>query len=387
MRYRPHYPAPMSLGVYMHDKATLLLLAAAALGSYVASHASADAMARGRLAIRARAVGHWIPILIVAIAAIALGQPQVAVGVLFGTSVAVLSLVLGIVTCTQDFSAVRTAPGGFPVIPTSNTIPHSTNHVIESDFPSRRVWAFVLPAALIALLAGFSGRLTLGHALFLLIEGFAILLVWQRQRDDDLSWVHPRHTKNSRYRAELILSIMLAAVCAAAGVRAAADIDRTLGLVSSGFVPALMLSPALVLPMIGSGMSLARSGFYQSSVTMSVGIVLLNLCFGLPLIIGLWQMRPVVSNQIARLAETSSTNPSQPATTTATVGRNSAPQFPAALRYPLGVWRIDTVVLILLGLILLPLSVGRWPFGRFEGILLIIIYIVYMGLTTWSARA
>src|SRR2546423_9723802 len=43
----------------------------------------------------------------------------------------------------------------------------------------RRIWPFVLPTALLALLAGFSGQLNLLHASVLAIEGVVVYQLWK----------------------------------------------------------------------------------------------------------------------------------------------------------------------------------------------------------------
>src|SRR5205085_4387027 len=74
-----------------------------------------------------------------------------AVAVIFGTSVSSLSLVLGLVTYMAPM----------------NSIP-----------PRRRCWPFVLPAALLVLVAGFSAQFNWLHALMLLVMGGAFYSVW-----------------------------------------------------------------------------------------------------------------------------------------------------------------------------------------------------------------
>ncbi len=76
-----------------------------------------------------RAMGQWIPIAATVLAAIIAHRADIAVALLFGSSVALLSLVLGLTTYV--------AP-------------------IQSTSPSRRVWPFVFAAALVTLMAGFS---------------------------------------------------------------------------------------------------------------------------------------------------------------------------------------------------------------------------------------
>src|SRR4051812_34310041 len=82
-----------------------LLLVLGGVGLYIGSRAAADALSRrggrrlpaGRLPGRL-AVGHWGPIALVALFAAFAGRPDIALGVVFGTTVAVLALGVGVVT-------------------------------------------------------------------------------------------------------------------------------------------------------------------------------------------------------------------------------------------------------------------------------------------------
>ncbi|HLL88272.1 MAG TPA: hypothetical protein VK324_03120, partial [Tepidisphaeraceae bacterium] len=58
------------------------------------------------------------------------------------------------------------------------------------------------------------------------------------------------------------------------------------------------------------------------------------------------------------------------------------PDLPAAIPFPLGVWRVDTVLLIVLSLPLVPTAMNRWTLGRAEGVGLILMYGVYLVLVT-----
>src|SRR5438132_6816225 len=100
---------------------SLLPLLGAAVGWYVAARLAVAALAGRRAAPLARGTAHAIPVLILALIAIVRHQPQIAIGVVFGSCVAALSLVLGVVTFT--------AP------PDTITI------------EARRTWGFVLPTA------------------------------------------------------------------------------------------------------------------------------------------------------------------------------------------------------------------------------------------------
>jgi Ca2+/Na+ antiporter len=384
----------MPFTAFIKANAPVLLLAMAAAGWYAASHAAAGALAGTGVALRRRILGHWLPVIVTALLAALAGYGDIAVGVLFATSVAVLSLVLGIVTCTHDFAAGSTEPGGFPVIEAAapaNVSP--IGGVAEAPAAQwRRLWAFVLPAALLALLAGFSGFLSLNHALALLTEGVVILALWtvRGEMDHDARNGSDAHSarRGAGLRAiEMILAVAVAAIAAWAGLRAVRDLSSGLGLISGGFVTVVLVAPALVLPMIGTGMALTRAGLYHAAVTSSVGIVLLNLCFGLPLVIGIWHSKPLWSSQVERMIAMVTPATTSPATVPAIEVSDPPANEPPKLRYPLPVWRVDTVILILLGLVLLPLSVGRWMPGRFEGVLLICVYMIYLILTTLAARS
>src|SRR5436305_5981502 len=87
---------------------SVLLLFGVAIGWYVAARGATDALA-GRDpggAPGRRAIAHWMPVVIVALYAIARGEPALALGVVFASSVAALSLVLGVVTLTTPPSLI-----------------------------------------------------------------------------------------------------------------------------------------------------------------------------------------------------------------------------------------------------------------------------------------
>ena len=55
--------------------------------------------------------------------------------------------------------------------------------------------------------------------------------------------------------------------------------------------------------------------------------------------------------------------------------------FPRLLIYPTAVWRIDNVLLIIMGVMLLPVALGKWALGREEGLALIAGYFFYLTVT------
>ena len=230
----------MGLADFVKDNAAVLLLAGAAAGWYAASFTASEALAGSRLALRRRVLGQWLPILAMALVATLAQQTEVALGVLFATSVAALSLVLGIVTIAHEFAPPPAPPGGFPVIETSN--PHVVAVATTPDAVvsrARRPWAFILPAALIALLAGFSGRLTGLHAVLLAVAGLFIVSLWNARNELDevdapLVQADTRPARGAKVRRtiELLLAIGLAVLASWAGARATRDVSRQLGLVT-----------------------------------------------------------------------------------------------------------------------------------------------------------
>src|SRR2546423_5141083 len=144
--------------------ATLAVMALAGVTLYAASRTAAGVLAGyGDGRTGRRAVSHWIPVAAVAVVAAGLGHPDISVTLTFATSVASLAFVLGVLSYL--------AP-------------------MEHLPPTRRAWPFVLPAALLPLIAGFSGQFTWVHALAMSLLGGALLSTWRdpalREGDGDI---------------------------------------------------------------------------------------------------------------------------------------------------------------------------------------------------------
>lgn len=317
--------AELHMANWLADKAAMLLLTIATVGWYLACRAATDALAGGALSPGRRALGFWAPAAMTVFVAILAKRAEVAVGVIFASSVACLTLVLGIAT-------VAASPSG------------------HSNLRQERIWGFVLPAALIALLIGFSGQVRWTHAIMLTFLGVALVRVWNDPASNR-GRQQPAFRAIGWRTAQFIMALIAAAVAAWAAVYATDNIGKSLNLPANGLVAALILSPALILPLIGYGSVAAAAGRYEEAIALQVGFVLLNLCALLPAASLLW---------LVRSGE--------------------------ALPYPLAVWRVDTVMLVAAGLLLLAVSLGRWTPGRFEGVCLIVAYVIYMVLTTAMAR-
>jgi Ca2+/Na+ antiporter len=368
-------------------KAAAVLLMLAAAGWYLASRAAAEALAASSLSPGRRAVGMSIPTAVLAILAIVMGWPEVATGIVFASSVAGLTLVLGVITISANPNVVSRP---------------------------RRIWGFVMPAAMIALLLGLRAGIGWVQVGALLVEGMALGLLWnERQPAPSVSGASPpAHAVPATERpaigmraAVLIAAILAAAVGSWAALRAVDRISSDFYNLNRGMVTALMLAPAIVLPMIGTGTQSAHVGDYDHAVTTQVGVVLINLCAILPLVAVLWMTRPTwgaafVDPPPAALVSTASATQSSyttsPASTTSTTSTapsttsesepHSAFQPPRELPYPMAVWRVDTVLLVALGMLLLPVSLGKWTIGMIEGYALLLVYAIYLALSALVVR-
>jgi Ca2+/Na+ antiporter len=304
-----------------------LLVFAGVAAHYAGTSIAIGALARAEVAAPGRrAIAQWLPLLATAMAAVLMRQPDMAVALVFGGSVACLSLVLGMSTYVSPLQE-------FP--------------------PSRRLWPLVLPAALFTLLAGFRGTLGWFHAALLLAMGAGFLPLWL-DRSPSLSAVPtdaPATSSTSHSSAPgVLVALVLAAVAAwatAHGAIAVADQSR---LLSPPLLGSAVLSPFLLLPALGNASMLCQQGRSGEAVTSLVGTVLLNLCVLLPLVV---------------------------------VGTYVMTHGPTP--YPLIVWRVDAVVLLILAFALVPVAAGRWLPGRLESMLLVLVYAVYLVFETLSA--
>jgi hypothetical protein len=347
--------------------AAFALLLGGAVALYTASLIAVRALAGSDPAQPGRrAVGHWLPIFAVAIAATVLRRADVAIGVIFATSVASLSLMLGILAY---FAPLDEHPA------------------------TRRGWPFVLPAALLSLLAGFTGALSMLHAGVLAILGLVVWSVWTEPRTEGLEGfgdVPPAREPRPGAAMFFWVAVALSAAggyLASAGAARASEWSR---LLPAGLLAAAVLSPLLTMPMLATSSALAERGHSSSMAGTLVAVVLLNICVTLPTSVLVWHVQPGVTEMLSLKppAVTVSTQPEvderystveKPLLGVLGAGAQPMP-------YPMTVWRIDTVLVMVLGFALIPVSLGRWSLGKTEAGGLIVGYAVYLGVTMWFAR-
>lgn len=312
-----------------------LLLMSAAVVLYVASRATIAVIARPDGSTPGlQALGQWLPIAATAVVASFMHHADIAISVIFGASVALSSLVLGM--------AIYLAP-------------------IQSLPASRRVWPFVLPAALLPLLAGFSGHLTWIHAVMLLILGAAVLPLWRESPEPAPASGSSLGAGTTGWVIGAIVISLIGAVVIVMGTMAA---SRSPHIMSPSAIAATLLSPLLVLPSLGTASAASERGHSGQAIGALVATVLLNLCLLLPIVIfisyaGGWF--DITWSGTLR-------------STALKFGHDAARPAP----YPMATWRVETVMLLVVGFILLPVSMGKWLLGRVEAGLLIAGYVAYL---------
>lgn len=319
----------------------LLLLLSAGVGFFFASRAAADALFHNPHGQPIHlAVGHWLSIACVCIFAILAGRTEIALCVILATSVACLTLVLGIMA----YVAPMTAPPG----------------------EGRALWPFVLPAAVLALVSGLSGKITVVHAgAMLLLGGVLVPLVTHRSAEPR-STLPPNAARGPAQRiassAQLAVALVLAGLAAWAAVHGAQQLHGQSRVFNASLIASALIGPSLVIPILSSSSLMAHRGQSTQAITLYTQIVLLNLCLLLPMVALLWYIRPWLIGGMASYSDLA-TNLNPP------------------IIYPLLVWRLDTLVLVVLGVMLVPVWTGRWMLGRYEGIGLMIGYGMYLMLT------
>lgn len=291
-----------------------------------------------------------LPIGLAALVAVVLGRPDAAVAVLLATSVGALTLVVGLTASVEPSEPV-------PVV-------------------WRRVWLFLIPTAVLVLLAGFAGQLTLTHAAILALQGGLILLVADVRPgeidDEPLPALNPEPPAQPPAgwgrRLEAGLSGAVLLVGSWVMFEASAQPGSRVARFSDVLLAVGVWSPVLLLPLIGAAATLAQKGRTTSVVGGAVTLTLINLCVILPTAIVAWYVMPIVHYALA----------GGPAVASTTRGVEAGALQVTPLHFPMVTWRLDSVILLVLAVALLPVALGRWTIGRREGVALVVLYALYL---------
>lgn len=226
--------------------------------------------------------------------------------------------------------------------------------IVAMSAPNGGVFApslkLVAPLSAAMLIIGFSGPLYLSHAVG--VAAMAVILLWAHPRPSPLDR-QPGRGSATVY-ALLLLALGTVAMSIAIGK-----------LVNLPILPVLgpVVVPLTILGAIGLlvGDTHARAGDRAVDTIVATTMGLLGI--GVPLVI-----------VIAHAQFAASPASTQPVTQPAIV-------------MPLQAWRIDTVLLTILSVMLLPVGFGRFTLGRLEGILLILACVFFMLVTVATAGA
>jgi len=332
----------------------LLLLVGAVIGWYVAVRVLSGLLAWRIGSSLARAVGAVIPVAALVTIALIRKDHAMAISAIFASSVAAMSLVLG--------SVLISSP---------------TRTIVDAH---QREWSFILPAALVLLLMGLKAQFTLGHALILLAVAGVIALLWTDPRR-----VHPVSTSVEIEHPpispvwSILLRVMLAiGLCVIAGLlasTAAATVSSQWRLPGNGFITAVLIGPAMMLPLVGVGTQLAHEHRQGETISTVVAVVLINLLLLLPVV--------VLTTWIRTLEFNADHHTSQPLPQMLWMVAEQINR--AVLTYPHTTWRVDTMMILILSIGLVPLSLNRWIPSRLEGMMLIGAYVCYLLMSAFSA--
>lgn len=385
----------------------VVLLAIGGAGLYVAArfatHALIGRAAGGASRERSAggiALGHWLPTVAVCAMALIAGRADLAIAVVFAVSVAALLLALGMTVF---------------LVP-SEPLP-----------PTRRVWPFLLPAGLLVVVAGFGSALNLIHALMLAVLGVCVLGVWRSLNDESAGLDRVLNAAEAGSESDasppatgtiptttLVMPTTPgadpAALAGAAGPAAATSpgtpthpwfswraLQWSLSAVLAFFAgwlvvrgtliadvsshwlrPTILIagavSPLLVLPLLAVGTDLAQRNQSGEACSACVGLALLNLLGLLPLLIVGWAVRCVLTDGLPAAGY---------ASVRAGVLQPASAWFMRlpSLPLPLTTWRIDAIVITVVGFALLPAALGRWRLGRIEAVALIAGYAAYLAVS------
>jgi Ca2+/Na+ antiporter len=295
-----------------------------------------------------------------------LGHPEMAVGIVFGTSVGAMTTVIGFIALAGP---------------------------IEDGPPQwRRIWPFQLVACILVLIVGFKGFLDYRDAIALIVQGLVMWFLWND---------HPQPTPQSVLEnawsgntgaaaglapasnsdpgadpaltgsdiallaVQLILTAALLWLGSWSITKGAVHTSQHVGGLSTSGLAGSVISLSMVLPMMYGAWRHAEGGRGWAPLTTQIGVVLLNLCILLPLLI----LIPYIAVKVPQVAHWA--------------GDTLEPRgdLPTLLIFPSPMWRVDNVILIVVGVLLLPVSIGKWRLGREEGMILMAGYFFYLTTT------
>src|SRR5881394_4011960 len=146
-----------------------------------------------------RIFAHWLPIVSAVLFATILGYGEMAVAMIFGTSVARLSVVSGFVVMAGPLNEIPNQP--------------------------RRLWPFLPVLTTLVFVLGLRGTLGVFEVTALVIQGLLLLLLWGGAKESSAK-SSPATTTTGLQILGLIAAMALSAVAAWAATRGAAALSQ-----------------------------------------------------------------------------------------------------------------------------------------------------------------
>lgn len=312
-----------------------LMLAGALLGFYVVERVFRSAWRRSGGVTWAAA----LPGLMVVAVAAATGRTDIALGVAVSSAVAAIGLAGGI-TLLQ-----RRADGPAPY-----------------DAGS---WGLLVPGSLVLMLVGLSGDLGPGRAIVLAVVGLLVLRAIPAPGHTGDPETGPPIGPRWRRNVESLLALGVAGIAGWAGVEGTVILASTHPHASAGVLAACVLGPATVMPLLGLSASRAIDGDVYGGLSLCVRHATVSALLATAL-------AGIVHSVASVLGE-------DPATTT----RPLTEGLPS-MSFPATLWRVETVLLLAMGVLLLPVGTGRIVPKRRDGAVLLGIYVLYLMLSSLS---
>lgn len=380
--------------------AAVLMLIALALFYFVGRVAVSVIPARWDRAV-VRATIFAFPVLAMALGALFVKRPALAAQLPLASSVLALTVGLGSLLLFRPSRRVDATV----------------------DRPNRS-WALLLPAVGMIAIAGAEGQIDAVTTGALALFGLIALIGWRRDRSDhdddepydasvseaDLARLRVQRAGAPSYLVPLAILIVIGAAC---GLTALGGIERLVAGSSLRAIAPSLFALAIVMPMVIDAMEhrahAGRVSSWRAGVSAVTLFALLNLCFVLPAVALTHEfvvprvMQPAdASNDAARAnftrfdedePDAPTTVPTTvPSTTTAPSTRDAAQiiaraglQADPSLVIPQSVWRADVLALAAATLLLVPLAAGLYRPGWLEALALLMMYLIYLLLSTWYA--
>ncbi|MGC4032816.1 MAG: hypothetical protein QM754_13995 [Tepidisphaeraceae bacterium] len=229
----------------------------------------------------------------------------------------------------------------------------------------------LLPLAAVTCLVGFHGDLKWWHALALLAVGGLTL------------WTADGERRSARSPAMPVLALPAAVLIAAGlvGLVWGVTVFTSLGR-AAAFTPVIVLLtvPAVLLALLGLLTSEAREQTPETPHETVVGLTAACLGIGLPIVIAASLGFEALAWKVLALTPPAGGVATQPVMSA--IVSSTQPATPPAVVMPLATWRIDSVLLVVVSVLLLPLGFGRFKIGRAEGAWLIVLYLAYAAVST-----